>query len=115
MGRKTFESIGKPLPGRENSVLSHSVSANQNQEHLKFFKSIEDVLKATRTEKAFIIGGAEIFKQTIDLVDGIYLTLVKGCYDGDAFYPEIPIKFRERERIGSQENPKLEYIIYEKK
>src|SRR3989338_10183108 len=89
MGRKTFESIGaKPLPERENFILSRSASENQNEEHLKFFGSHEDALKAVRTEKAFIIGGAEIFRQTIDSADGIYLTLVKAHYEGDAFYPE---------------------------
>ena len=135
MGRKTFESIGsKPLPGRENFVVSRSkpiralnttVTARseafphpslraEGEEHVHFFESIEEAIKAVRTDKVFIIGGAEIFRQTIDLVDGIYLTLVKAHYDGDAFYPEIPKRFREKERTAAPENPKLEYLTYEK-
>ena len=113
MGRKTYESIGKPLPGRENFVVSHSTF--ENKEHLKFFKSVEDALNAVRTEKTFIIGGAEIFRQTINSVDGIYLTLVKNRYEGDAFYPEIPAKLHQKERVASQENPKLEFVTYERK
>jgi len=151
MGRKTFESIGRALPGRENFVLSKTRSSPNaltlapnarstfreerdvllrkcvgdpnsgfplkacgNDKKVRFFDSIEQALEAVKTQKAFIIGGAEIFRQTIDVVDGIYLTSIKDHYEGDAYYPEIPNRFREKERIASSENPKLEYITYEK-
>ena len=140
MGRKTFESIGKPLPGRENFVLSKSkgkewVVAPSLREGVadeaipksgsprrpfgtprddaKFFYSIENAIKAVRTEKCFIIGGSSLYKQTIPRVDGIYMTQIHAHYEGDAFYPEIPPYFKEKSREKLQENPKIEVIFYE--
>ena len=112
MGRKTFESIGRPLPNRENFVISRTKSGDA--EHLRFFGSIEDALKAVRTDKAFIIGGATLYGQTISAIEGIYLTRIHADFEGDAFYPEIPDGFKERTREALQENPKIEVIYYEK-
>jgi dihydrofolate reductase len=112
MGRKTFDSIGKPLPGRENFVLSRSP---QKIEGVTSFASINEALGTVKTEKAFIIGGAEIFKQTMSQIDGIYLTQIHGKFEGDVYYPEIPKEFKEKSRATLQENPKIEVIFYEKK
>jgi len=152
MGRKTFESIGKPLPGRENFVLSRSgchsrVSGNPdpspkvvigdlaprlkhsgatksvdsgmteidaskiNENRVNFFHSLEDALQSVKTEHCFIVGGASIFKETLPLVDGIYLTRIHADYEGDTFYPEIPKDFKEESRTLLQENPKLEVLF----
>src|SRR3989338_8637191 len=114
MGRKTFESIGsKPLPGRENFVLSRWRSAEEHLEHLKFFDSLDKAIKEVRTEKAFIAGGAELYRQTIEMADGIYLTYVKSQFDGDAFYPPIPACFKEISKEPVPGNPHLEFIYYE--
>src|SRR5689334_1728012 len=86
MGRKTYDSIGKPLPGRENFVISRTQS--KNSDHLQFFDSIDKALAAVRTQDAYIIGGAEIFNQTLDRIDGIYLTRIDQDFEGDAHYPE---------------------------
>ncbi len=115
MGRKTFDGIGQPLPGRENFVLSRR-SRKTSRERLHFFDSLEKAFNAVKTEKAFIIGGAEIFKQTMNRIDGIFLTQIRGMYEGDVFYPEIPegvFEIKKRER--STEEPKLEFIDYERK
>ena len=115
MGRRTFDSIGQPLPGRENFVLSRH-SPETNLEHFHFFGSLETAFNAVKTEKAFIIGGAEIFNQTMNQIDGIFLTQIHGVYDGDVFYPAIPegvFEIKKRER--SAEEPKLEFIDYERK
>ena len=93
MGRKTFESIGKPLPGRENIVLSHSNLSTSPE--VKVFHSINEALSNAQNENVFIIGGAELFSQTIDQVNGIYLTRVPGSYEGDVTYPMIPKTFKE--------------------
>lgn len=125
MGRKTFESIGKPLPGRENFVLTGSETAQtlyatpeaeqaRKEGTLKFFDSIERALRAVKTNNAFIIGGAQIFNQTFKLIDGIYLTKIHTSYEGDVFYLDIPAEFKEKSRDTLQENPKLELIYYEK-
>lgn len=68
-----------------------------------------------RTEHCYIIGGADIFKQTIHRVDGIYLTQVNGRYEGDAYYPQIQDDFVEISRQCCAEEPKLEFIYYEKR
>lgn len=111
MGRKTFESIGKPLPGRENFVLSHKLGQFLGAQ---FFTSIESALSAVKTEKAFIIGGEEVFKQTMDRIDGIYMTQIHVSYEGDAFYPPPPASFKEKERETLQESPKIEWVYLER-
>lgn len=114
MGRKTFESIGKPLPGRENFVLSRSRKNAEVNPHLKFFGSLEEALSNVQTSKAFIAGGAEIFVQTFDKIDGIYLTSIDQDYEGDTFYPEIPAAFQEKSRTRLQDNPRTEVIYLER-
>lgn len=111
MGRKTFESIGKkPLPGRENFVLSRSSQKSENG--AKFFTSLEEAIKNAPTENIFIIGGETLFKETMKQVDGIYLTKIDALYEGDVFYPEIPAGFKEKSKAVLQENPKIEVIFY---
>lgn len=116
MGRKTYESIGKPLPNRENFVLSRTQSGSP-QEHLRFFNSLESALDAIQTDDAYIIGGAELYEQTMLLdIDGIYLTRIDKDYDGDAFYPEIPDTFEEVEiECLREKDPKIEVVFYERK
>lgn len=114
MGRKTYDSIGKPLPGRENFVLSKFRSVPG--EGLKFFTSFDEALENVTTPDAFIIGGASLYEQTIDRVDGIYLTRIYGGYEGDAFYPAIPEFFQAKSTtplVSDPKGPRLEVIYYE--
>lgn len=131
MGRKTFQSLGKPLPGRENFVLTRSkgkgdsplkgqVSFDSGQARgpaptteVHLFGSLDEALASVKTPNCYIIGGAEIFKQTIGQVDGIYLTHIEEEYEGDVTYPEIPAHFKEKERQKLQDHPRLEVIFYE--
>ncbi len=114
MGRKTYESIGKPLPNRENFVLSRQSSLIA-QEHLKIFNSLEDAIKQISTKDAYIIGGENLYRQSLAVIDGIYLTRIHADFEGDAFYPEIPKVFKEAgERLKLQENPLIEVITYKK-
>jgi len=112
MGRRTFESIGKALPGRINFVLTHRKA--RDQENLKFFGSLEEALREVKTEKAFIIGGQSLYRETINQINGIWLTRIYKSYPGDAHYPEIPPSFKEMSREVLQENPKIELIYLEK-
>lgn len=112
MGLKTFESLGcKALPGRVNFILDRS--GQKPYPGQTFFSSLDDALKNVRTEHAFIIGGAELYRTSIDRVDGIYLTRIHADYQGDVFYPEIPPSFTEKKRLKLQEDPMLEVIFYE--
>ncbi len=115
MGRKTFESLGKkPLPNRENIVLSRSgVEAPAG---VQVFKTLDEALCAASNEKVFIIGGAELYRQTLDRIDGIYLTQIEKDFAGDAFYPPIPAFFKEKSRETKEENgTRLHFIYLEKK
>ena len=114
MGRKTYESIGKPLPGRQNFVLSRTLKIG-GVENLFFFRSMEEALPQIKTPNAFIIGGAAFYKHTFHLVDGIYLTRIEEDYEGDAFYPKVPGSFVEESRTLLQEEPRLECVFYRRK
>ena len=90
MGRKTYESMDKPLPGRYNYVITRQ--QDWNAEGVKVAKDINDALKkATETncKEIFIIGGGEIFKQSMELANKIYMTRVHANLDGDVFFPVI--------------------------
>ncbi|MBU3759881.1 MAG: dihydrofolate reductase [Candidatus Omnitrophica bacterium] len=114
MGRKTFESIGRPLPNRENFVLSRSQPGTPGG--VRFFQTLEDALREVRTPQAFIIGGAELYRQTIEKADGIYMSRIDDVYEGDAFYPEIPDSFEEIEiELLREKDPRIEAVFYEKK
>lgn len=88
MGRKTFESIGKPLPERRNIILTRDM--NYTHEEVDVANSVQEVLNYCRDEREiFIIGGAEIYKQTLPLADRVLLTRVHTTIDGDAYFPEL--------------------------
>lgn len=91
MGRKTFQSIGRTLPGRQNVVITRDQSFNADKQFdLTVVGSIDEALVKLHAEKeVFIIGGGEIYRQSIDSVDTIYITLVHTVIDGDVYFPEI--------------------------
>jgi len=89
MGRKTFESIGRALPGRLNIVITHDPFRTQTG--LLFASSLEEALKiASEDEKdeIFIFGGGQIYQQAISKADRLYLTLVEGDFNADTFFPD---------------------------
>lgn len=88
MGRRTFESIGKPLSKRNNIVVSTSM---QEREGLTVCKNLEDAIEeADRFKcKVFMIGGASIYEQALPLVSEMYLSYVKEFYEGDRYFPEF--------------------------
>lgn len=94
MGRKTFESIGRPLPNRTNWVITTDKS--WRKDGIKIAQSLEDGLLGAMNDVAssgkdtlFIIGGGQIYKQTLAIMDIIYATKVDLDIGGDAFYPNI--------------------------
>ena len=91
MGRKTFESLQKPLSGRKSIVLSTQKKYKANG--AKVCSSIDEtikMLKANDEKEIFIIGGGQIFYKILPRADRIYLTLVHKEFDGDTFFPVIP-------------------------
>ena len=90
MGRKTFESFGKPLTGRTNIVITRR--DDWKVDGVITVKSLDEALQAaagTDAKEAFIIGGGEIYRQSFNKADKIYITRVHAQPDGDAFFPEI--------------------------
>lgn len=104
MGRKTFESIGRVLPGRKNIIISRNTELKI--EGAEVYSSFEEMMKNCDVEKAFIIGGAEIYKLSMPFVNEIYRTLVKSNFEADTFFPEI--KSNEFELVWEEEHFKDE-------
>ena len=92
MGRKTFESVNKPLPGRTNIVITKQV--NWTSENVIVVNSIEAAIQKAKDlnfKEIFIIGGGEIYKESISIADKIYLTKVHTTIEGDTYFPEIQL------------------------
>ncbi|MFL6559494.1 MAG: dihydrofolate reductase [Bacillus sp. (in: firmicutes)] len=120
MGRKTHESIGRVLPGRENIVITRQV--NYQSEDCTVFYSIEDFVKNSKkqSEEIFVIGGAEIFNETFEFADRLYITLIHEKFAGDTFFPEFDRSKWElvssEKGLMDEKNPyDYEFKIYERK
>lgn len=90
MGRKTFESIGKPLQGRKSIVITRNKS--WGHENVDVVHSVEEAISKAGeygVKEIFVIGGAEIFTTSFDQADRIYLTRVHHAFEGDAFFPDV--------------------------
>ena len=96
MGRKTFESIGKPLPNRETIVLSRS---NFSYPGVRTISDLSEFDLAGESREVYICGGAQVYVQALPLCSDIYLTLVKREVEGDAFFPAFEDKFKLIEEI----------------
>ena len=96
MGRKTFESIGRPLPNRKNIVISSTLN---DQENLEIVSSLEQGIDVAshwnkamaKSEEIVLIGGGYIFEDSINIVNKLVLTRVDCTIDGDVFYPKIDL------------------------
>jgi dihydrofolate reductase len=112
MGRKTFESIGRPLPNRNNIVIS---SKKQNVEGVIFCTSKEEaIIEAKKFRKdIFIIGGATIYSLFLPIADKLYLSHIKGEHKGDIYFPEYDTSQWETE--SRKEFPDFEFVVYRRK
>jgi dihydrofolate reductase len=89
MGRKTWESIGRPLPGRTIIVITRN--ANYSAPGAVLAASLHEALTLARLDpEPFVIGGAEIFREALPRATRIYLTKILAEYDGDTWFPELP-------------------------
>lgn len=117
MGRKTFDSIGRPLPGRLNIILSHS---NSSLEGVVVVNSLEQALEHVRSvPEVMIIGGEQIFNITIKLADRLYITRIHHRFNADVFFPHIDNKvwtcthstFRQHDEKNKYD---MSFCIYER-
>ena len=110
MGRKTYESIGKPLPNRTNIVVSRK--KDWFEEGILIVGSIKEALKFAKKmdENIFIIGGGNIYEQTIDLADQLEVTQVKANLKSNVFFPKInPKVWKKTQETCHEKDEKNEY------
>ena len=115
MGRKTFDSIGRPLPNRKNIVLSKNL--NLEIDGVEVFNSPDEVISLYKEipekKDMYIIGGTFVYKLFLEYCDYLYITYVDKNFEGDAFFPKIDWKTwnltREEEKYD--ENEKLKYFF----
>lgn len=118
MGRATFESIGKPLPGRRNIVLSQT---ERTIDGVDVFRSLAQALQTlNHYEELIIIGGGQIFKQTLPSANKIYLTRIHHTFNADVFFPVLEendwLKVSDELRKSDEKNQyDLSFQIYERK
>ncbi len=112
MGRKTYESIGKPLKNRKNIVLTRQ---NINIDNVETVNNYQELLKTN--EDVFIIGGEQIYKMFLPYADNIYLTEINDSKDADSYFPEFNKDLYEKEVIREEKYNDLKYkfVVYRKK
>lgn len=115
MGRKTFESLPKALPGRKNIVLS--LNPNYTADSAEVISSVEEAVKLSKDSEIFVIGGGKVYELMLAYADKIYLTEIEDeCKDADTYFPTFDKKIYKREVIASYEvdSIKFSHILYSK-
>jgi dihydrofolate reductase len=111
MGRKTYESIGRPLPNRTNIILSKQ--KNLKIKDCLIYNNIHDVMRLWADSNLFVIGGGEIYKMFLPFADKIELTLIDKEYVGDAYFPELDNGWKlESEISSSHEDINFEFQTF---
>lgn len=115
MGRKTYQSIGRPLPNRRNIIITRD--EEYEVEGCEVVNSIEEALLLTGND-CFIIGGGEIYKQTLHIAEQIYMTIVDEEFLGDTQFPELTNSWyvsKKEDFLSDDKNPyNYSFILYEK-
>lgn len=116
MGQATFESIlgylGKPLPGRQSVVVTFDKNFTA-PDGVRIFYSLDEAFEKLKDEDVFVCGGASIYKQTIDRVDNLYITLVDMEPDGDVFFPAIKPEIWQE--VSRDDHDGFAFVKYSKK
>jgi dihydrofolate reductase len=120
MGRKTFDSMGKPLPGRRNIVITRN--PDLKIPGAEVVHSLENALQLVEPSEGetFIIGGSEIYRQGLEVADRIYLTLVHEAFEGDTFFPEFDesawaVVHREDHEADDRNPHPFTFVTYERR
>ncbi|MEK6901800.1 MAG: dihydrofolate reductase [Nanoarchaeota archaeon] len=112
MGRRTYESIGRPLPNRNNIVLSTTLSP---LEGIMVCSTIEEALSTAQSleKETFVIGGAAVYEATLSLAERMILSHVKKKYEGDTYFPEY--NHSDWSVTNRESFPEFEVVTYERK
>lgn len=119
MGRKTYDSIGKPLPGRNTIIVTRN--ADYAVPGCIAVNSLEAALTVSYADtEVFFVGGAELYRQALQIAHRIYLTEIQRVFDGDAFFPEFDLTqwhetARERHRTDGDHSFEYHFVIYDRK
>jgi dihydrofolate reductase len=116
MGRKTYDSIGRALPNRTNIVITRNAEFHAEHVHRadSLGKAIGIAEESPGKEEIFIIGGGEIFRQSLGVANRIYLTTVHTKIAGDVFFPEIPPGFMKVKEEKLSDSPSSTFSVWEK-
>lgn len=117
MGRKTFESIGRPLPGRLNIIVTRN--KEYEADGVEVFHDLQKAIERGKeySEEVVIIGGAEIFNLSIDFADRLYITIIRKEYEGDTFFPEHDDRWKlvsQSEDHFTKEGIPYSYLVYDR-
>jgi dihydrofolate reductase len=119
MGRKTFESIGRPLPNRVNIVITRN--KDWSREGIIVVHDLAEAIKAASNIREggsefeiMVIGGAEIYKSALPKADRIYLTYIDKHVDGDAFFPVLDDSWYLKDAFPGEGSESYEFRVYEK-
>ena len=119
MGRKTYDSIGKPLPGRDTVIVTRN--ADFAVPGCLAVNSLEAALTVSHGEaEVFFVGGAELYRQALAIAHRIYLTEIQRVFDGDAFFPEFDKSqwietARDKRRTDGPNGFEYHFVIYDRK
>lgn len=116
MGRKTYESIGRPLPGRTMIVVTRQ--RDYAPEGVQVAHSLEQALELARGDEVFIAGGADLYRQAMERVRRLYLTRIDRDYEGDTFFPELDLSgwrlVAEEHHPATATEPPFSFLTYER-
>lgn len=113
MGRKSFESLGKPLPGRENIIVTRNTKLKYDFDGIKIFYSLQDAVHYSRSlnkEKVFITGGGEIYNQSISFADEMIISHMKFDVVGEVKFPDFNVD--DWKIISRDEKEEFEIVNY---
>lgn len=118
MGRKTYESLGKPLPNRTNVIITRNL--NFKAEGCIVVNSLQEALEVSKEDKnPYILGGAEIYKQAIKIANKLDITFVHHQFEADVFFPEIDVTIwkevaREDFKADEKNNYNYSFVTFER-
>lgn len=122
MGRRTFESLGRVLPGRTHIIITHNLENKTEVPDVFWVDSLESAIDLAKNKEGndeiFIIGGGQIFEEALekDLVERLYLTIIEGDYGADTFFPDyVNAGFKvEKEEVREEGKYKFKFVSLEK-
>lgn len=97
MGRRTFESVGRPLPNRTNIIITRS--SDFKADGCVVVHSLDEALQVADQEEIFIVGGSDIYRQALPMAERVYLTRVHHRFEGDRHFPELGDEWLEIESV----------------